>query len=66
MSTHSVAPTVTQTVSSTTASIVTFAERQQEKFPLNTFFSLQPFKLYHGTVDFVGRILEYPLSIIQL
>lgn len=49
-----------------TACVSTFMERQQEKFPLNTFFSLQTFRLYHGTVDFIGGVLEWPLSLLQL
>ena len=48
------------------ASLSTFAERQQEHFPLNTFFSLQTFRLYHSAVEVVGGFLEYPLSILQL
>ena len=45
--------------------LATFAERQQEKFPLNTFFCLQTFRLYYGAVDFIGGLLEYPLAIVQ-
>lgn len=45
--------------------VATFAERQQEKFPLNTFFCLQTFRLYYGAVNFIGGILEYPFAVLQ-
>jgi hypothetical protein len=45
--------------------VATFAERQQEKFPLNTFFCMQTFRLYYGAVDYLGSILEYPFALIQ-
>jgi hypothetical protein len=48
------------------SSLSTFTEHQAEKFPLNTFFSLQVFRLFYGGVDFIGGILEYPLSVLQL
>lgn len=49
-----------------TACISTFVERQQEKFPLNTFFSLQTFRVYQSAVDFIGGAIEYPLSVLQV
>lgn len=59
-------PTTVAQSGSWFAGLSTFAERQQEKFPLNTFFSLQTFRLYHGTVDLVGNLIELPLSLLQL
>lgn len=46
--------------------VSTFAERQAEKFPLNTFFSLQTFRPFYASVDYIGGILEYPLSLLQM
>ena len=48
-----------------TSGVATFAERQQEKFPLNTFFCLQTFRLYYGAVNFSGDILEYTFAVLQ-
>lgn len=58
-------PSTQSTLSHLGAGVATFAERQQEKFPLNTFFSLQTFRFYYGAVELVGGLLEYPLAIFQ-
>lgn len=58
-------PSTQASLTHVASGVVTFAERQQEKFPLNTFFSLQTFRLYYGAVDFIGGLLEYPLAIVQ-
>lgn len=50
----------------TASCLTTFADRQTEKFPLNTFFCLQTFSLYNGVADYIGSVLEYPLALLQL
>lgn len=60
------APATSSSILNCATCVTTFTERQAEKFPLNTFFSLQTFRFYHSTVDYFGSILEYPLSILQL
>jgi hypothetical protein len=39
------------------ASFSTFTEKQAEHFPLNTFFCVQVFRLFYGSIDFVGGVL---------
>lgn len=49
--------TTASTIIGNASCVSNFAERQAEKFPLNTFFSLQTFRPFYASVDYIGGIL---------
>ena len=47
------------------ANKVNVAEQAFERFPLTLFSGVQSFILFQNLTDFIGGVVEFPISLVQ-